>query len=402
MTSFLTPKAQASSAAQAAAALTLRIDQTLSENTPALPSRLKDLVDRALGDLHFEYALELELAEAARVDLARKLAKAERAVVRSQEELAATHQLFESEQRAHGRALVANAGLETLLEKSDRDLAELAAQQQTRAVALVEAQQLALHSQADLAEAYGLLQAEQQAHKQALAANAALESQLEQGNGELAELGARLDAAGLRQAQDSAEQQAVEAALASAQLAVGELRQRLDEARQGMSGLEARATQAERAAEQARQQLEQQQASTAAQLEGLQQRHAAEQGILQQELHEQRAVLTKAQAGLGDLRGRLAHTGAEVEALRRHNATLTEQAADKGQRLVELGRTLAQAGERQRKSSTLISDAKAVLAESKQSIALLEVKLRDAREEAHSLRAELACARPIEAPSDEV
>ncbi|MWV17410.1 hypothetical protein F3I16_15305 [Pseudomonas sp. L-22-4S-12] len=518
MTSFLSPQAQASSAAQASAALASRIDQVLSDSTLALHSQLEDLVDRAIGDLHFEHRLELELAEAECADLARELAEAKQAALGLQAELAAAHSQFEAEQRAHGQALVENAALETRLEKSARELEALGAQQQASAAALAEAQQLALQAQADLAEArerlaveqqahaqvladnadlearvelgsrereelaarleaaaqdaeqlrqahqlqaqqassrqqaaeeearqlrdalssargegealarslaeteqavqqlqvdldeagqaalgaqadlqaaHGLLEAEKRVHAQSLVDNAALQTRLEKGVRELEELGVRLaaaehDAEQLRQvlqdsSEHSAQQQAAEAALAASRQEAGELHEQLDAARSAQVGLEARAAQAERAAEQARQQLDQQQACTA---EALQE--------LQQELREQRDALAVADASRGDLGQRLAQAGVEVEALRQHSATLTEQAVAKDRRLLELGRTLAQASERERKSSALISDAKGVLAESKHNIALLEVKLRDAREEANMLRAELACARQVQ------
>lgn len=512
MTSFLSPQAQASSAAQASAALASRIDQVLSDSTLALHSQLEDLVDRAIGDLHFEHRLELELAEAECADLARELAEAKQAALGLQVELAAAHNQFEAEQRAHGQALVENAALETRLEKSVRELEALGAQQQASAAALDEAQQLALQAQADLAGARDLLAAEQHAHAQALADNAALEARVELGSREREELAACLEAAaqdaeqlrqaherlvqqtaeearqlhdalsaaqlegealarrlaeteqaaqqlqadldeagqaalraqadlqaahglleaekrvhaqslvdnaaqqtrlekGIRELEDlgarlaaaehdaeqlrqmlqdssepSAQQQAAEAALAASRQEADELRELLDETRSALAGLETRAAQAESAAEQARQQLDRQQVCAAEALQGL-----------QQELREQRAALAEAEASQGDLGQRLAQAGAEVEALRQHAATLTEQAVVKDRRLLELGRTLAQAGERERKSSALIGDAKGVLAESKHNIALLEVKLRDAREEANMLRAELACARRVQA-----
>jgi chromosome segregation ATPase len=509
MTSFLSPQAQASSAAQASAALASRIDQVLSDSTLALHSQLEDLVDRAIGDLHFEHRLELELAEAECADLARELAEAKQAALGLQVELAAAHNQFEAEQRAHGQALVENAALETRLEKSVRELEALGVQQRASTAALAEAQQQVQQAQADLAGVRDLLAAEQDAHAQALADNAALEARVELGTREheelaarlqaaaqdaeqlrqahelqaqqassrqqaaeeevrqlrdalsaaqvegealarslaeseqaalcaqadlqaahslleaekrvhaqslvdnaalqtrldkgvreLEELGARLaaaehDAEQLRQAHESqvqdssvhsARQQAAEAALAAAQQEARELHEQLGDTRSALAGLQGRAAQAESAAEQARQQLDRQQVCAAEALQGL-----------QQELREQRDAQAEADASRSDLGQRLAQAGAEVEALRQHGATLTEQAVAKDRLLAELGRTLAQAGERERKSSALIGDAKGVLAESKHNIALLEVKLRDAREEANMLRAELACARLVEA-----
>lgn len=506
MTSFLSPQAQASSAAQASAALASRIDQVLSDSTLALHSQLEDLVDRAIGDLHFEHRLELELAEAECADLARELAEAKQAALGLQVELAAAHNQFEAEQRAHGQALVENAALETRLEKSVRELEALGVQQRASTAALAEAQQqaqadlagardllaaeqdahaqaladnaalealvelgtreheelaarlqaaaqdaeqlrqahelqaqqassrqqaaeeevrqlrdalsaaqvegealarslaeseqAALCAQADLQAAHSLLEAEKRVHAQSLVDNAALQTRLDKGVRELEELGARLaaaehDAEQLRQAHESqvqdssvhsARQQAAEAALAAAQQEARELHEQLGDTRSALAGLEARAAQAESAAEQARQQLDRQQVCAAEALQGL-----------QQELREQRDAQAEADASRSDLGQRLAQAGAEVEALRQHGATLTEQAVAKDRLLAELGRTLAQAGERERKSSALIGDAKGVLAESKHNIALLEVKLRDAREEANMLRAELACARLVQA-----
>lgn len=306
----------------------------------ALPERIGQLVADSTRALHSQlnHMVESTLADL-HTGHARRLNEVEQACTRLQADMQATRTLYESEQRAHSQALVDNATLETQLDKAQRDNQALLARLDAAAQSIEQLHRERDQQQRNVAD----LQAQQQADASALAASREQSQQL----------GASLDAA---------------------HSALHDLQARLDEAAAG----------AEQARQQhARQEAEQTTARTA--------QDAAMQG-LQQELRELNDALGTANSSLSDLKIRLWHAEAESEGLRGSNTELSNQAATQQQRLDELARNLEQVSQRERKSSTLIAEAKEVLAESKQTISRLEAKLREARQEADALRPQ-ACAK---------
>jgi len=335
---MIDPSASPSTAAQSD--LDEPIEHLLRDNLRTLQAQLSGMFAARQAELEAAYAQRLGQVQTQLQAVSQHSRELEQNMAQLREELQIALTRFESEQRAHAQALVEKTALETQLEKTLRD-------HETQASRLEASEQ----------EGEQLRQALQRAQQHA--------------------------------SEQAAQRQAEAAALAASSEQAQQLGEQLEAAQRAVEQQQGQL--ADVTAE--RDEIQQQLAQQAAQHNAECQTHEAAIDELRQELERLNGSLGEANSRLSEMKIQLWNVEAEREELHKANNDLGSQLRTQEQQMAEQSRTLQQLNEREQKSSLLISDAKEVLAESKQNIARLEDKLRELKGENNDLRIHLASAR---------